>query len=539
MARLSVVAALSLMLLMSACGSRSKEMKNAETYMQVNELGKAKELLDLEIQTNPKNAEAYVMLAKVFLLGGDPLDARAAFDKALLLDSSTKTEISKTYFEAAQGVVENKGDGASGLVSTYLQEAATLNPDLKGKIADWAIKRAKAEASANKTTAPIALLQAAAKAAPDSRDRISSASLDMANAYLEKQFLREAAAYAMEAGQQSASKLSEASSVLRRACTLLPTQDREYARGCLEKAVQWNPALANDDDVSWLTSVGLNADGGSGAADYLAKFPNGKHSGEAASMLMERRNAAEQAAKTRADLAYISRDCEGAEDGQPGSIYRDLSNQNIDRFTIDLHPGCFSGYILLPQSWEYYHMGATGPTENWWLAYKWYQSKNSGSGQNGPWQPNQLENARHGSHKIRVQGHGQLLFYPISATGQISAPPSQATPVATYTPDSNNGGFGGGAYRIGGGVSGPSVLSKVEPEYSEEARKAKWQGTVILQLVVNERGLPQQMKVVRSLGLGLDQKAIEAVAKWRFKPGMKDGKPVPVIATIEVNFRLL
>jgi TonB family protein len=103
----------------------------------------------------------------------------------------------------------------------------------------------------------------------------------------------------------------------------------------------------------------------------------------------------------------------------------------------------------------------------------------------------------------------------------------------------SGGGFGGGAYRIGGGVSPPTVLSKVEPEYSEEARKAKWQGTVILQLVVDEKGLPKDMKVTRSLGLGLDQKAIEAVAKWKFKPGLKDGKPVPVIATIEVNFRLL
>ena len=103
----------------------------------------------------------------------------------------------------------------------------------------------------------------------------------------------------------------------------------------------------------------------------------------------------------------------------------------------------------------------------------------------------------------------------------------------------SGGGFGGGAYRIGGGVSPPSVLHKVEPEYSEEARKAKWQGTVVLQLVVDDKGRPQNLKVMRSLGLGLDQKAIEAVEKWTFKPGMKDGKPVPVIATIEVNFRLL
>ncbi len=103
----------------------------------------------------------------------------------------------------------------------------------------------------------------------------------------------------------------------------------------------------------------------------------------------------------------------------------------------------------------------------------------------------------------------------------------------------SGGGFGGGAYRIGGGVSPPSVLTKVEPEYSEEARKAKWQGTVVLQLVVDEHGMPKDMRVTRSLGLGLDAKAMEAVAKWRFKPGLKDGKPVPVIATIEVNFRLL
>ncbi len=83
----------------------------------------------MEIQTNPKNAEAHVMLAKVFLLGGDPIDARAEFDKALLLDTSTKSEISRSYFEAAQGVAEKKGDQASlALTSPYLQEATTLDP---------------------------------------------------------------------------------------------------------------------------------------------------------------------------------------------------------------------------------------------------------------------------------------------------------------------------------------------------------------------------------------------------------------------------
>jgi protein TonB len=103
----------------------------------------------------------------------------------------------------------------------------------------------------------------------------------------------------------------------------------------------------------------------------------------------------------------------------------------------------------------------------------------------------------------------------------------------------SGGGMGGGAYRIGGGVSPPSILYKVEPEYSEEARKAKFQGTVLLFVIVDEKGNPTSIKIIRPLGLGLDQKAIEAVEKWKFSPGKKDGKPVPVQAQIEVNFRLL
>lgn len=101
------------------------------------------------------------------------------------------------------------------------------------------------------------------------------------------------------------------------------------------------------------------------------------------------------------------------------------------------------------------------------------------------------------------------------------------------------GGVGGGVYRVGGGVTAPALLYKVEPEYSEEARKAKYQGTVVLYVEVDPNGRAVNPRVVRSLGLGLDEKAIEAVKKWKFRPGYKDGHPVTVAATIEVNFRLL
>jgi TonB family protein len=100
------------------------------------------------------------------------------------------------------------------------------------------------------------------------------------------------------------------------------------------------------------------------------------------------------------------------------------------------------------------------------------------------------------------------------------------------------GGFGGGLFRVGGGVSAPRALYAPDPEYSEEARKSKYQGVVVLWLIVGADGRPRDMRVSRSLGMGLDQKAIEAVRQWKFEPAMKDGKPVAVQINVEVNFRL-
>jgi protein TonB len=103
----------------------------------------------------------------------------------------------------------------------------------------------------------------------------------------------------------------------------------------------------------------------------------------------------------------------------------------------------------------------------------------------------------------------------------------------------SGGGVGGGVFRVGGGVSQPAVIFKVDPEYSEEARKAKYSGTVTLAVIVDAEGKARDIHVVKSLGMGLDEKAIEAVEKWKFRPGMKGGQAVNVRATIEVNFRLL
>jgi len=100
------------------------------------------------------------------------------------------------------------------------------------------------------------------------------------------------------------------------------------------------------------------------------------------------------------------------------------------------------------------------------------------------------------------------------------------------------GGTGGGLYHVGGGVSPPRQIYSPEPEFSEEARKAKYQGTCTLALIVGIDGRPTDIHVVSSLGMGLDEKAIEAVRNWRFEPAMKDGHPVRVPIQVEVDFHL-
>ena len=100
------------------------------------------------------------------------------------------------------------------------------------------------------------------------------------------------------------------------------------------------------------------------------------------------------------------------------------------------------------------------------------------------------------------------------------------------------GGAGGGAYRIGGGVSAPRAIYSPDPEYSEEARKAKYQGTVLLWIKVGADGQVHDVRVLRTLGLGLDEKAIEAVKTWKFDPARKDGQAVAVQMNVEVSFHL-
>jgi protein TonB len=103
----------------------------------------------------------------------------------------------------------------------------------------------------------------------------------------------------------------------------------------------------------------------------------------------------------------------------------------------------------------------------------------------------------------------------------------------------SGGNYGGGGLRkIGGGVSSPELIYKIDPEFSEEARKAKFMGIVLVNLIVDANGNPQNVHVLRGVGMGLDQKAVEAVKQYKFKPAKEAGKPVAVELNVQVDFQI-
>jgi TonB family protein len=154
------------------------------------------------------------------------------------------------------------------------------------------------------------------------------------------------------------------------------------------------------------------------------------------------------------------------------------------------------------------------------------------SGTSGPAQSQQQ-----GNQQSSPRGDASAYFF----STPLKASPFDAKPFPEPVPQEARAEapLPSGVYRVGNGVSAPGLLQKKEPEYSEEARIAKLSGTTLVQIVVGEDGSGGNLNVIRPLGLGLDEKAVEAVRAWRFKPGMKDGAAVPVQASIEINFRLV
>jgi TonB family protein len=135
---------------------------------------------------------------------------------------------------------------------------------------------------------------------------------------------------------------------------------------------------------------------------------------------------------------------------------------------------------------------------------------------------------RMSKRRIAVSFAGFALVLLAGGTVAVSSFPLQA----------EQPGKSGKVYKMEDGITPPRLVEKVEPGYSEEARAARVEGTVLLRVEITAEGAAQNIQVMQGIGSGLNEKAVEAVQQWHFAPGTKDGEPVTVLATIEVNFRL-
>ena len=248
-----------------------------------------------------------------------------------------------------------------------------------------------------------------------------------------------------------------------------------------------------------------------------------------------------------------------------------LPVENVTWNEANSYCGRIGGHLPTEAEWEYAPRGHAGITPARYGnldAVAWH-SANSG-GTNHPVaqkQPNAfglydmlgnvwewVEDSRDGNSILRG---GSSEVYPgnVRASTRSVVAPWDSTPNRGFrcagewlapekTPAGGSAGTAAqpsipGVYRVGPGVTPPALLRKVEPQYSEKARKAKYQGTVLLYIQIDTNGKAINIRVLHSLGLGLDEKAMEAVKKWKFRPAFKDGKPVVIESQVEVNFRLL
>lgn len=132
----------------------------------------------------------------------------------------------------------------------------------------------------------------------------------------------------------------------------------------------------------------------------------------------------------------------------------------------------------------------------------------------------------------------RLRSQPQQKLGPLPQAPEEAILAPVHKPRMEYSGGMASTFRVGASVTAPVALNNVEAQFSDAARKAKYQGICIVSLIVDENGMPQNLTLKKGLDYGLSENALEAVRKYRFRPAMKGGEPVPVMITVEVNFRL-
>lgn len=135
--------------------------------------------------------------------------------------------------------------------------------------------------------------------------------------------------------------------------------------------------------------------------------------------------------------------------------------------------------------------------------------------------------------EVRKYPHGEVVDVHVAITSRAEPDPKIFSIPAGFSIRDDRA-----LRRIGGDVSAPVLIYSVAPEFAEEAKRAKIAGNVLVNLVVDQNGIPTNVRIVRGIGYGLDEKAVEAVRRYRFKPSMEHGQPVPVEINIQVNFKI-
>ncbi len=236
--------------LLAACGS--KAVKDAQRFVDVKEYDRAKELLDLELKTNPKNEAAYLLLGKVDLLLDQDVEAQKAFDTALLLDKDNAARIGAIYRDTGEQQYADLARASTAdqrldldRVMADFTHATTYDPTTRASIRSWAVDDTRRRAMATRTAQPLLLFDRLLQLDPDGRTDAANLAMDLAKTYSDRHFDDEAANYAERAAKWDPKYLKPAAQLLRTAG--LATKNLDYLR----LAIKWDATL-DDDDVAWV-----------------------------------------------------------------------------------------------------------------------------------------------------------------------------------------------------------------------------------------------------------------------------------------------
>jgi TonB family protein len=221
----------------------------------------------------------------------------------------------------------------------------------------------------------------------------------------------------------------------------------------------------------------------------------------------------------------------------------DYSKSEITHFEITLSNGCWSGIVTVPNWWmrnmDGFNVQSSGDQQGFWVSY-WFTPFVTPTHIYGPNHTAFFQNA---GGSFRTQGHGKIIFFTHNAplhpepTSKPAVEPTPTTPSEPHPAETDPIPDEHGVYQVGGRVSSPVLISKVEPEFSDEARKTKWSGIVSASVVIGVDGTIQDIAITNSPGMGIDEKVVETLHRWKFRPGQLDGNPVPVRSKIDVTFR--